>query len=260
MPKFLLNLSLAFIFISFTNIFAQGTAGENAKYEYRTLIDMPTGGILEKGFVGITTDIMPQGVLIERVEVGVFDNVSFGISYGGSNIIGKGSPDWYKIPAINLRFRIFDETILTPALVFGFDSQGKGEYFDSLSRYSIKSQGFFAAASKNFAVLGYLGLHAAINYSLESKDGDNFMNMNLGFEKTLGNIFSIVGDYNFAFNDNKTDFFGNGNGYLNLGIRWVLGNGLTFGFDLRDLLDNKKLNPSTADRAIKIEYIKNIFN
>ncbi|MFO7446938.1 MAG: hypothetical protein R6W90_11260 [Ignavibacteriaceae bacterium] len=239
--------------------FAQGTAGEAAKYEYRTLIDMPTAGILEKGFVGTTTDILPGGVVIAKLEVGVFDNISFGISYGGSNIIGAGSPNWYKLPGVNLRFRLFDESVTMPAISMGFDSQGKGEYFDSTSRYAIKSPGFYGAISKNFQFLGYLSLHGSVNYSLEAEDGDNFVNLNFGFEKTIGNKVSVIGEYDFALNDNTTNIYGNGNGYLNLGLRWVMGDGFTLGFDLRDLLDNKKWNPSTADRAIKIEYIKSIF-
>jgi hypothetical protein len=80
-----------------------------------------------------------------------------------------------------------------------------------------------------------------------------------GFEKTLGPHLSIIAEYNFALNDNASKNFGNGNGYLNIGLRWSLGEGFTFGFDLRDLLDNKKINPTVADRALRIEYIKNIF-
>lgn len=242
-------------------IFAQGTAGEKAKFEYRSIIDMPTAGILEKGYVGVTNDVLPDGVVILKMEVGVFDNISFGISYGGANIIGAGEIKWYKLPGVNIRFRLFDETVVTPAITMGFDSQGKGEYFDSTSRYAIKSPGFYGAVSKNFAFLGYLSLHGSVNYSLETKDGDNFLDFKIGFEKTIGATFSIIGEYDFAFNDNHPDNpFGNGNGYLNMGFRWALGNGFTLGFDLRDLLDNKKWKPSAADRAIKIEYIKNIFN
>jgi hypothetical protein len=238
---------------------AQGTAGEGAKYEYRSLIDMPTAGILEKGFVGTTTDILPGGTVIAKLEVGVFDNVSFGISYGGANIIGAGTPDWYKLPGVNFRFRLFDESVSMPAISLGFDSQGKGVYFDSTSRYAIKSPGFYGALSKNFAFLGFLSLHGCANYSLETKDGDNFLNIVVGFEKTVGSNLSIIGEYDFALNDNTTDIYGNGNGYLNLGIRWAMADGFTLGFDLRDLLDNKKWAPSTADRALKIEYIKSIF-
>ena len=241
------------------NSFSQGTAGESAKYENRLLIDMPTAGILEKGFVGGSANVLPSGALVAILEVGVFDNISFGISYGGSNIIGAGSPGWYKYPGVNLRFRLFNESFTLPALTFGFDSQGKGPYFDSSGRYAVKSPGFFGAVSKNFAFMGFFSVHGTLNYTLENKDGDNYINLTMGFEKTIGATLSVIGEYDFALNDNNTKYFGDGNGYLNMGLRWVMGEGFTLGFDLRDLLTNKKWSPTTADRSIKIEYIRNIF-
>ena len=257
MKKLLLFFN--FLVIGAALTFAQGTAGTNAKFEYRSLIDMPTAGILQKGYVGVTSDVLPQGTLIEKLEVGVFDNISFGISYGGVDVIGAGSPNWYKLPGVNIRYRVINETVAFPAVTLGFDSQGKGEYFDSTSRYAIKSPGFFGAASKNFEFMGYLSLHATVNYSLENKDGDDFLNLMIGAEKTIGTSVSLIGEYNFAFNDNSTRYYGSGNGYLNVGVRWAIGNGFTLGFDLRDLLDNKKWSPSSADRAIRLEYIKSIF-
>jgi hypothetical protein len=252
-------VAILLLLFSHLSVIAQGTAGEKAKYEYRSLIDMPTAGILDKGFVGFTTDILPGGVLISKLEVGAFDNISFGISYGGSNVIGAGTPDWYKLPGINIRIRIIDESVTIPSITLGFDSQGKGVYFDSDNRYAFKSPGFFAAVTKNFEFLGYLSFHGSANYSLEEDDGDNFVNLLAGVEKTIGGNISLVMDYDFTLNDNTTKIFGNGNGYLNAGIRWSLGDGFTIGFDLRDLLDNKKWSPSTADRALRIEYIKSIF-
>jgi hypothetical protein len=255
--KKLILFSLCLIFTS--KSFSQGTAGETAKYENRTLIDMMTAGVLEKGFVAATTDILPGGSFIGKIEVGVFDNINFGISYGGSNIIGAGSPGWYKYPGVNLRYRVFNESFVLPAITFGFESQGKGLYFDSSGRYAIKSPGFFGAVSKNFAFMGFLSLHGELNYSLENRDGDNYVDLSVGFEKTVGASLSVIGEYDFALNDNNTKYFGNGNGYMNLGLRWEMGEGFTLGFDLRDLLSNKKWSPTTADRSIKIEYIKNIF-
>jgi hypothetical protein len=255
MKKFLtIILSLYSLFS-----FAQGTAGEAAKFEYRSLIDMPTAGILEKGFVGATTDVLPNGVLVAKLEVGVFENISFGISYGAGNLIGSGSPNWYKLPGVNVRFRLFDESVTFPAISIGFDSQGKGEYFESSNRFAVKSPGFYGAAAKNFEFFGFMSVHGSVNYSLESKDGDNFLNFIGGVEKTIGKNVSIIAEYDFAFNDNTTDIYGRGNGYLNLGVRWSMAEGFTLGFDLRDLLDNKKWSPGSADRAIKIEYIKTIF-
>jgi hypothetical protein len=250
-------LLIIFLITTGSILRAQGTAGTGAKFEYRSLIDMQTAGILQKGYVGVTSDVLPGGILIEKVEVGVFNNVSFGISYGGENIIGAGKPDWYNAPGVDVRFRILNENIALPAVTIGFDSQGKGEYFDSTSRYAIKSPGFFTAASKNFEFLGYMSLHGTLNYSLEDKDGENFIDLSVGCEKTIGSSVSVIGEYDFAFNDHSTKY-GAGNGYLNIGIRWAIGNGFTLGFDLRDLLDNKQWSPSAADRALRLEYITNI--
>lgn len=240
-------------------IFAQGTGGANAKYEYRSLIDLPTAGILQKGFTGVSLDVMPDGVVVSKIEVGVFDGFSFGISYGGSNIIGSGNIQWYKLPGINLRTRILDESQTLPAITIGFDSQGKGNYNRDLDRYQIKSPGFFAAAAKNFEFFGYLSLHGVISYSLERNDGDKDLDMGIGFEKTVGGRISVVGEYDFGINDNTSGSFGKGNGYLNMGVRWSLGDGLTLGVNLRDLLDNKRINSNRADRGIFVEYVKSLF-
>jgi hypothetical protein len=255
-----LLLFLVLVSISTYSIIAQGTAGESAKYEYRMLIDMPTAGILEKGNVSFSTDMLPNGSVMVKLEAGIFESINFGLSYGGSNIIGSGDPDWYPFPpGVNLRFRLMDETILVPAITIGFDTQGKGEYFENDDRYTYKAPGFFAAASKNFALLGYLSLHGTVNYAiLEGDDGDNFLNIGFGAEKTLGSQFSVAAEYNFAFNDNSTDFYGSGKGYLNLGFRWSFGPGFTFGLDLRDLLQNKDFNPNAADRGLFIGYIQKI--
>ncbi len=249
---------ILFILITVTS-FAQGTAGTDANYEYRYLIDVPTTGVLEKGFVGVSLDAMPLGVIITRIEVGVFKNFSFGISYGGANVIGQGTIDWYKLPGVNVRFRVLDETDQYPALTIGFDSQGKGAYYSSENRFEIKSPGFFASTSRNFKFLGYLNLVAALNYSLERKDGDKDLNFAFGIEKTIGNQFSVIAEYNLGINDNNGGAYGNGSGYLNLGGRFSPGGGFTFGIDLRNLSDNRKVNSGKADRAIFVEYIKAIF-
>ncbi len=256
------------VFIISVSVMAQGSAGAGAQYEYRSLIDVPAAGMLDRGYVGVGVDVMPQGVLITKLEVGPFNNFNFGISYGAGNFIGTGKPDWYKLPGVNVKIRIVNETESFPAIAFGFDSQGKGEYIGSIwkdtqsvsvDRYKIKSRGFYGAVSKNFVFLGYLGMHGAINYSLENKDGDKDLNFSFGFEKTIGDQISIIAEYDFAFNDNGPNSMGDGEGYLNAGIRWSAGSGFTIELDLRDLLDNDKFKVGSADRAIKVEFIQSMF-
>ncbi|MBU1095537.1 MAG: YjbH domain-containing protein [Bacteroidetes bacterium] len=255
--KKLIVITLVILYTSVS--FSQGSAGTNAKFEYRSLIDLPSAGVLEKGYVGVALDVLPAGTVIPKIEVGVFDNFSFGISYGGSNIIGTGSISWYELPGVNLKFRIVDETAGYPAVTLGFDSQGKGIFNKEVNRFDIKSPGFFAAVAKNFELLGYFSIHGVVNYSLERDDNDKDLNLGIGVEKTIGGKISLVAEYDFAINDNNKVSFGDGNGYLNMGVRWTVGDGFTLGVDLRDLLSNKKFNSNRADRGIFVEYVKAIF-
>ncbi len=270
----LIKFCLLFVLILVTAAQSQGSAGSAASIEYPSLIDMPTSGVLKKGNVGTSFYLMPEGVVIGRIEVGVFNGFSFGISYGAANFIGVGSPDWYKLPGVNVKIKLLDETEAMPALALGFDSQGKGKFYSKLSEYSvlkegskdvevnrfkIKSPGFFVASSKNFQFLGYLTLHGCLCYSLERDDQDRDLDLIVGAEKTLGSQLSLLAEFDFSVNDNGKYSFGDGQGYFNAGIRWSLGDGFTIGFDLRDLFSNKKLSPGAADRALKVEFIKPIF-
>jgi hypothetical protein len=245
--------------MAFTSLYAQGTSGSDAKYEYRNLIDFPTAGMLQKGQAAVSMSQLPYGSIMTKVEVGILPSFSFGISYGGENIIGSGKINWYKLPGVNIKVRVMDETFALPALAMGFDSQGKGKYLNDYDRYEIKSPGFYAAASKNFEMLGYLGVHGIINYSLERQDGDKDLNIAFGMEKTLGKRISFLLEYNIAFNDNTASAIGKGNGYLSMGIRYSITDGFTLGLDLRDLLQNKRITDDSVDRGIFIEYVSALF-
>ncbi len=254
------KIKLLILTIALNLMFAQGTAGVSSRYEFRSLIDMPTAGILDRGNASVLINFLPSGVMVTKMEVGVFKNFSFGISYGAANVIGTGNPEWYKLPGINARLRLFNETLSNPAITIGFDSQGKGLYDDVLERFEIKSPGFFVAISKNYNFMGFISLHAGINYSLEREDGDKDANMWIGVEKSLGDVVSLVMEYDFAINDNSARSWGDGNGYLNAAVKWSVGKGFTIGVEFRNLVDNKKrANFYAADRAIRVEYITPIF-
>ncbi len=246
-------------FLLAVSVYAQGTAGSSAKFEYRKLVDMQTAGVLERGHTAITSNLLPDGIVVFNMEVGVFENLSFGISYGAENLIGVGKVNGYKYPGVNLKFRFIDENEFLPAFTVGFNSQGCGRYYSDLNRYDYKSDGFFLAASKNFAFFGYLSLHGEINYSLEGDATDKKINMKIGAEKTIGKLVSFIVEYDLAINDNGTYSLGDGKGYLNAGLRLSLGEGFTFGIDMRNLLNNRKVEVNSAERGIFFEYVTPVF-
>ena len=233
---------------------AQSNAGEGATYEPTMLIDKPTAGMLSKGGYLVQAGFFQRGGVLFGVSVGLLDLFSFGISYGGTEIIGSNEPTMNPLPGVNVKLRLFDESTIIPAIAVGFDSQGKEPYLDGLDRYSIKSPGFYAVASQNYAMMGNLSVHGGLNYSTERNDGDKDLSAFVGAEKSLGSAVSFLAEYDFAINDNNGRAVGKGRGYLNFGLRWSWGKGLVVGFDLKNITKNQD-NVSVGNRTLQIEYV-----
>ena len=251
MKKLLLTWSLLIVQCS---LMAQNSAGDAANIEPRYIIDTPTAGLLKRGGFAMDVDFFQQGGMMVALTAGALDRLNFGISYGGTGIIGHDNITMQKLPGVNVKFRLFDETMAMPAIALGFDSQGKETYIDSVQRFTIKSRGFYASASKNYAFMGNLSIHGGTNYSLENKDGNSNLDFFVGAEKSLGPDISLLSEYDFGLNDN-IGVVGKGRGYLNAGLRWSWGNGFTLGCDLKNLVRNQN-NVSIGNRTIEVEYVR----
>jgi len=230
-----------------------------AETQTTELIDIPTAGLPGKGTYSLTLRMQPYGGLLGGISVGLADRLSLGMSYGGTGIIGYGTPDWNAQVGVQARVRLLDESYVAPAIAIGFDSQGFGAFYrDPLDRYDIKSKGFYAVASKNYIFLGKLGFHAGTNYSLERSDGQKTFDFFGGVEKGLSPEISVLAEYDFAFNDNKEDsLFGeNKGGYLNAGVRWTYAEKLSIEFDMKNLLKNGQEDTDWGriGRTFKILY------
>jgi hypothetical protein len=235
---------------------AQGSAGSDAILEPRYLVDMPTAGMLGKGNFALDLDFYQQGGLLFGLSIGILDRLSLGLSYGGTDLIGAGDAVMNSVPGANIKIRVIEENLVFPAIVLGFDSQGRDGYIKDLSRYTIKSPGLFVAASKNYALLGFFSIHGGANYSLERADGDRDFNMFVGADKSLGGFLSLVLEYNLGANDSNGKALGKGRGYLNSAIKCSIGGGLTLGVCLKDLTKNGNSDITVANRTFKIEYVR----
>jgi hypothetical protein len=251
----ILILSLL-IAITYDLVTAQSYAGSSASIEPTMLVDKPTAGLLKRGSYSVSSNFFQSGGVLVGISVGVFEPFTFGISYGGTSIIGKDNIIMNPIPAVSAKLRLVSEGDVMPALAIGFDSQGKEPYLkaDSLKRYTIKSPGVYIVVSKNYSFLGYLSIHGGINKSFETEDGDKDLNTYVGIEKSLSDDISIMLEYDFATNDNHGNALGKGNGYLNFGFRWSWGKGLIVGFNLKNISKNQD-NVHVGNRTLQIDYI-----
>lgn len=231
---------------------AQGSAGSGGKFEPRFLVDMPIAGMQDKGTFALDANFYQEGGLLLGFSVGVLDRLSLGISYGGSSLIGPDTPVMNDVPGFDVKVRLIEENMLIPAIALGFDSQGKDGYIKAQSRYVIKSPGLYAAASKNYTLLGFLSIHGGVNYSFERADGDRDVSGFIGAEKTIGPFVSVIVEYNLASNDNTRS---KGRGYLNAALKWSISGGLTLGVNFKDLVKNGS-EPTVANRTVSLEYIR----
>ena len=224
------------------------------------LISVPTAGTLMRGSFSMDMRIQDEGGLVLGLSAGITDRFQFGMSFGSPNLIGDEKLEWYPRPEAKLKYLIVDESLSMPALSLGLNTQGLGDYVDTLQRYEIKALGLYGAMSKNWkSPLGNIGLHTGLNYSfLETEDGDSDPNLFFGMDVEFNPEFSFLLEYNSALNENgvtaPTTSVTKG-GYLNAALRWSFVESLHLELHLNNLLfDDEKVD--YFKRELKITYIE----
>ena len=271
MRRLIVRKTLLFLPILFNLCWAQ----VEQPFPPLNLVNIPTAGTLPRGSFTLESLIIKSGGIVPRLSVGFTDNFTFGVSYGVQNLIGDTKPSINKTtPEVQIKYRVFDESEKMPALVYGLDTQGRGIFhgIDSiksikdstitLNRYDQKAWGMYIVFSKNWNLIGNLGMHAGISKSLsENDDGDKDLNVFFGFDKELNRSFSLLVEYDAALNDNLTEddygaikkiTFGRGKGYLNAGVRWAISSNLMLEVNFNDI--NQNTEAEYTNREIKIMY------
>jgi hypothetical protein len=201
-----------------------------------SIIDSPTASCLGHGEMRWEIGIANEGAVNTGLKVGAFERMYFGISFGMENALGRGDVESNPHPGVQLHVLAWDEIGL-PAVAFGFDSQGQGEYFADETRYERKSLGFYGVVTQN--LLGerwgvLTGLTGGVNYSMEGQR-ESF-DLFAGISSTFGRNFSLLLDYDFGLDDRSG--IDSNYGYLDFGVQLEFGRGNHIRFLLRDLMGN----------------------
>ena len=255
-----MKIKILFIFyLSYNILHFSPLYPQNKEYPIlKELIDTPIAGSLRKGTFDVGLRMYPEGGVLSEMSIGLMNRVMASVYYGGENFIGEGEVNWNPQIGFEMRIRIIEESFAFPAVSIGFNSQGYGGYRKTLKRYTYKSKGFYTVVSRNYYLLGNLGLHIGANKSLEKEDKDKDINIFLGFDKSFPGGLELLAEYDFAFNDNENEdlSFGKGNGYLNSALKWSVTGGFSVTFIFRNIARNKKFT-SGVGREIKISYVRN---
>ena len=252
-----------------------GLSQREQPYPPLYLVSVPTAGTLPKGTFTSEFLLQKNGGVLPKIEVGLTNHFMIGMSYGVQKFIGDRKMAVNKTyPEVQIKYRAYEETTQWPAVVVGLDTQGRGEYHEFsieddetstlIERYDRKALGAFVVASKNWNALGNLGFHVGLSKNLtENKDGDNDLDFFFGFDKELNRSFSLLLEYDAAFNDNKSESslndnldqitFGKGKGFLNAGLRWAVTTNLMLELDYNNITKNND-SAEYATREVKIIY------
>ena len=102
-------------------------------YPPLNLVSIPTGGTLPRGSFTIEMLLQKNGGVLPRLAVGLTDNFTIGMSYGFEKLIGNEKPTVSRPkPEVQFKYRLFEETIGSPAVLLGLDTQGRGSYRDEV--------------------------------------------------------------------------------------------------------------------------------
>lgn len=213
-------------------------------------IDCPNAKTINQREVYLLTDIEPEGGLILYLGAGILDYINFGISYGAVGVIGEGMPEFYQRPEVQFKYLFIYESEIFPAMLIGFDSQGRGKYLKEKKVYQMKSKGIYLAMEKNWEIInGNFILCGGVNYSIleKEKPKDNpslFASASLNLTPELQ--LNLEWDGQFDYIQKSSDI-----GLLSASIKFAFGEQLTFNLIFRNL-------KGTISRAVKIVYLTSL--
>ncbi len=221
----------------------------------RELIDAPTAWTLPRGCFDFVLRVYPKGGLLASTGIGLAGRFMIGISYGADRMISEEDASENPRLEFNTKLRLVDEQYYLPAIAIGFSSQGQESFNRDLDRYTYKSKGFYGVVTRSLYLYQWsVGGHAGINYSLEDDDGDGGMNLFFGIDTRFNQDFGLVMEYDMGLNDNNSSQqFGRGRGYLNMGLKWIYSENLEIEAVFKNLLNNRR-GVNTFGRGLRLTY------
>jgi hypothetical protein len=215
---------------------------------------MPTAGIPPRGALVVRMGMFPEGTLAVQLTGAPVERLMLGLGFGASNLIGAGAVQWQRIPGVELRWRLLEETLQRPAVVLGVHTQGWGAYDAEERRFEIPSAGVFLAAAKSFRWwLGGIAWHAVVGYSLEPPVAQRRLSAAVAVEHTVGSLGAVMLEYNSLGSDAAHHPRYRSGGILSGALRWNVAARATVELQVVDLLGRQREGQGYA-RAVAVTW------
>jgi len=204
------------------------------------LIDTPTYSVLDYGSYDLQFRVFSNGGVISKLNFGIFKTLNLGVSWELSNIIGTGNVV-VAVPALQLKFNIYEGNGKVPGFAIGYDGQGFF-YDEEEADFRQKGKGVYFVFGKEL-FLPTLNLNAGVNVN-DFKDARL-----IGF---VGSSITII-DHSLT-GMLECDNIGKG-AYtrLNAGLRLWITENFDIDFIMRNLLTDEE-EKYGCERIFKLSY------
>ncbi len=156
-------------FCLFIFLFTPAFAAHSDTY----LLDTPTAESLPARTFGLTSRVFSGGGVLTYFDFGVLNRLSIGASITLEHLIGTNDEHIkILIPALQLKYRVYDGGEIMPAVAFGFDNQGF-KYDHHEDEYEEKGKGIYMALTKEVFFTGFI-LNGGVNYTVNGFKFDKF--------------------------------------------------------------------------------------
>ncbi len=181
------------------------------------LVDFQSAYGLPRGGYSLRMRIVPAGRVITGIRVGISDYILVGVSYGATNVVGSGTPEWDDRIEFDFKVRLAEETDVIPAIAIGYDSRGYGMQLES-GEYEKASSGLFVSAAKTLPFSEFWQVHAGLSRTLDEARAKP--DLVVGASARLSQEFSVLAEYQWGV-DRREDDSESTTGFLNFGLRWI---------------------------------------
>ncbi|OGR87084.1 MAG: hypothetical protein A3A86_05445 [Elusimicrobia bacterium RIFCSPLOWO2_01_FULL_60_11] len=153
------------------------------------LVDVPTSNVLDYGGFRLNFRLYSEGGVQNHISFGVFRRLNIGASWDIERLLGSEEARTVA-PALFVKFRVYDGSVVLPSLALGYDGQGR--FYDrDKDEYRERERGLHAVFSKELHFPGLLG-HAGANIA-KFKDGEVFGFV--GFSYVIENKVALLTEY-----------------------------------------------------------------
>jgi hypothetical protein len=224
------------------SLMAVVSPGLTASQEHFThIIDSPSAIMLPRAAYSANLRLISDGGFLGSLDIGLADFVMVGFSYGGQQVIGRGTPDWNPNVEFSVRARMVPESETVPGVAVGYSSRAYGRYSAEDKMYETRSKGFYAVITKCCILFPNWELTGGANVSVEGNR--NLTSAFVGADVRLGMNFAIMAEFDLPLEETMgREFPDLENGNLNAGLKWIFAERLAVNLFLKNVTGNRNFS------------------